>query len=56
MSLSLALTSWGCSPDSAPSPGGGVTSKVPEIAKRQGHMEEMLKKSESKTKPLSKSP
>jgi hypothetical protein len=49
--LALALTASGCSPGGSPSQdGGGTTSKVPEIAKRQKHMEEMLKKAESKTK------
>jgi hypothetical protein len=49
--LALALTAAGCSPGPDPSPvGGGPTSKVPEIAKRQKHMEEMLKKGESKAK------
>jgi hypothetical protein len=51
LSLALALTASGCSPGPAPSPiAGGTTSKVPEIAKRQQHMAEMLKKAESKTK------
>jgi hypothetical protein len=49
--LALALTASGCSPGPDPSPvGGGPTSKVPEIAKRQKHMADMLKKSESKAK------
>ena len=49
--LALALTASGCSPGPDPSQvGGGPTSKVPEIAKRQKHMEEMLKKGESKAK------
>jgi hypothetical protein len=47
--MTLALTASGCSPDSAPSP-DGTTSKVPEIAKRQKHMAEILKKGESKAK------
>jgi hypothetical protein len=41
----LSLTASGCSPSQAPSKDeGGVTSKVPEIAKRQRRMDEMLKK------------
>jgi hypothetical protein len=49
--LALALTASGCSPGPDPSPvGGGPTSKVPEIAKRQKHMEEMLKKGASTAK------
>jgi hypothetical protein len=49
LSLTLALTTSGCSPSPAPSQdGGGTTSKVPEIAKRQKHMADMLKKGESK--------
>jgi hypothetical protein len=49
LSLALALTASGCSPGPATSQvGGGTTSKVPEIAKRQKHMEDLLKKGESK--------
>jgi hypothetical protein len=56
LSLALALMASGCSTGPAPSQvGGGTTSKVPEIAKRQKHMEEMLKKEESKAKSLAKS-
>jgi hypothetical protein len=51
LSLALALSAPGCSPGPAPSQvGGGMTSKVPEIAKRRQHMEAMLKKAESKAK------
>jgi hypothetical protein len=54
--LALALLASGCSPDPAQSQGGGGTrSKVPEIAKRQKHMEDMLKKGESKEKSPAKS-
>ena len=53
--LALALTTSGCSPDPAPSPAeDGTTSKVPEIARRQKHMQEMLKKAESKAKSPAK--
>jgi hypothetical protein len=53
--LALALTASGCSPGSDPSQAeGGPRSKVPEIAKRQQHMEEMLKKSEAKAKAPAK--
>jgi hypothetical protein len=48
LSLALALTASGCSPGPAPNQvGDGTTSKVPEIAKRQKYMQEMLKKGES---------
>ena len=51
LSLVLSLTSSGCSPVPAQSEvKGGVTSKVPEIAKRQKHLEEMLKKGASTAK------
>jgi hypothetical protein len=51
LSLFLSLTSSGCSSGVAPSEvESGVTSKVPEIAKRQKHMEEMLKKGASTAK------
>jgi hypothetical protein len=51
LSLSLSLTACGCSPGPAPSQAGdGTTSKVPEIARRQKHMADMLKKGESKAK------
>ncbi len=54
--LVLTLMASGCSPGAESNPaGGGPTSKVPEIAKRQSHMEEMLKKSESKAKSPAKS-
>ena len=50
-SLALALTGPGCSPEPASSQGGGgTTSKVPEIAKRQKYMQDMLKKGESNAK------
>ena len=53
--LALTLTASGCSPGSDPSQAGaGTTSKVPEIANRQKHMEEMLKKGESKAKSPTK--
>jgi hypothetical protein len=56
LSLALALTASGCSPGpDSTQVGDGTTSKVPEIAKRQKHMEEMLKKGESKAKPPAKS-
>ncbi len=42
--LALAVTASGCSPSPASSQAGDATSKVPEIAKRQKRMEEMLKK------------
>ena len=55
LSLALALTASGCSPGPAPSQAAdGTTSKVPEIAKRQKHMQEMLKKGESKAKSPAK--
>jgi hypothetical protein len=55
LSLALSLPAWGCSPGSDPSQvGGGTTSKVPEIAKRQKHMEELLKKGESKAESPAK--
>ena len=55
LALSLSLTASGCSPGPAPSQAeDGTTSKVPEIAKRQKHMEEMLKKGESKEKTPTK--
>jgi hypothetical protein len=45
----------GCTPGSAPSPAeGGTTSKVPEIANRQKHIQDMLKKAESKANPPAK--
>ena len=47
--LALSLTASGCAPGPAPNP-DGTTSKVPEIAKRQKHMADMLKKGESKAK------
>jgi hypothetical protein len=51
LSLVLSLAASGCSPGPGPSEvEGGVTSKVPEIAKRQKHMEEMLKKGASTAK------
>jgi hypothetical protein len=53
--FTLILTISGCSPSTATSEDGVTTSKVPEIAKRQKHMADMLKKAESKattpTKP-----
>ena len=53
--FALALTASGCSPGSDASQSeGGPTSKVPEIAKRQKRMEEMLKKGESKAKSAAK--
>ena len=55
LSLALALTASGCSPDSDSSQAGGATSKVPEIAKRQKHMEELVKKGESKAESPAKS-
>jgi hypothetical protein len=55
LSLTLALTISGCSPGPAPSQSGdGTTSKVPEIAKRQKHMADMLKKGGSKTESPAK--
>ena len=52
LSVVLSLTALGCSPGPAASEvKDGVTSKVPEIAKRQKHMEEMLKKGASTAKP-----
>ena len=49
LSLALSLSVAGCSPGPTPSQvEGGTTSKVPEIAKRQKHMADMLKKGESK--------
>jgi hypothetical protein len=51
LSLAVALTASGCSSDSTSSQAtGGITTKVPEIAKRRKHMEDMLKKAESKAK------
>jgi hypothetical protein len=50
------MAASGCSPGPASSPGErGTTSTVPEIAKRQKHMDEMLKKTESKAKTPAKS-
>jgi hypothetical protein len=55
LSLAMALTASGCSPGSATGEvGDGTTSKVPEIAKRQKHMNDMIQKSESKEKTPAK--
>jgi hypothetical protein len=55
LSLSLAMTAAGCSPGSDSGQGGdGTTSKVPEIAKRQKHMNDMINKAESKEKTPAK--
>ena len=55
LSLVLSLTASGCSPGpTASEVNGGVTSKVPEIGKRQKHMEEILKKGASNEKPSTK--
>jgi len=57
LALALALTALGCSPGPAPSQfEGGTTSKVPEIAKRQKHMADMLKKGESGAKSAATPP
>jgi hypothetical protein len=48
--LALALAATGCSPGPG-STGNAATSKVPEVAKHQKHMEDMLKKTEAKAKP-----
>jgi len=56
LSLALAMAASGCSPGPATSQvEGGTTSNVPEIAKRQKHMDDMLKKTESKAKAPAKS-
>jgi hypothetical protein len=53
--LALAVTVSGCSPGPDSSRvGDGTTSKVPEIAKRQKHMNDMIKKAESKEKTPAK--
>ncbi len=55
LSLAMALTAWGCSPGPGTGDvGDGTTSKVPEIAKRQKHMNDMIKKAESKEKTPAK--
>ncbi len=55
LSLALALTALGCSPGAdSGQVGDGTTSKVPEIAKRQKHMNDMIKKGESKEKAPAK--
>ena len=53
--LALVLATAGCSPGPGSS-GGPATSKVPEIAKRQKHMEDMLKKGASTAKSAAPRP
>jgi hypothetical protein len=52
--LALAVAATGCSPGPG-SAGSPATSKTPEVAKHQKHMEDMLKKTEAEAKPSGKS-
>lgn len=49
--LSLAVSASGCMAEPpSDQAASGTTSKVPEIARRQKHMQDMMKKAQSKEK------